>query len=163
MRPSPILRRPHVRGRGTVRRFRMAALALIVTVGAGPMLLDAAILATKDQSGCAIRGVVDGDTVRLTCPDLGRVNGRVTGIDTPELRGHCLSERLQALHAKAWLHWTFWSARSLEAKPGAPDLYNRPLTTVTVDGRPLSEMFIAAGLARPYDGGRRESWCEEER
>jgi len=28
------------------------------------------------------------------------------------------------------------------------------------DGRDLGAAMIAEGLARPYDGGKREGWCE---
>jgi len=31
---------------------------------------------------------------------------------------------------------------------------------VVVDGAPVAETMIAAGHARPYDGGRRQGWCD---
>ena len=31
---------------------------------------------------------------------------------------------------------------------------------VVVDGEDLAEELMVAGLARAYDGGQREGWCE---
>jgi endonuclease YncB( thermonuclease family) len=36
----------------------------------------------------------------------------------------------------------------------------RVLGMVVLDGRGLSEMLIEAGLARPYKGEAKSSWCE---
>ena len=33
------------------------------------------------------------------------------------------------------------------------------LATVLLDGRPLSAIMVGSGLARAYDGGRRQGWC----
>ncbi len=33
------------------------------------------------------------------------------------------------------------------------------LATVLSDGRDVAERMIEAGLARPYNGGRKEGWC----
>jgi len=30
---------------------------------------------------------------------------------------------------------------------------------VIVDGRPIAAVLVAEGLARPYTGGARQSWC----
>ncbi|WP_290897841.1 thermonuclease family protein [Hoeflea sp.] len=40
------------------------------------------------------------------------------------------------------------------------DRYGRTLACVYADGRDVAKALIAAGLARPYDGGRREGWCD---
>ena len=36
----------------------------------------------------------------------------------------------------------------------------RVVADVLVGGEKLSDMLIAEGLGRPYEGGRRESWCQ---
>ena len=36
----------------------------------------------------------------------------------------------------------------------------RVVADVLVGGKKLSDMLIAEGLGRPYEGGRRESWCQ---
>jgi micrococcal nuclease len=38
--------------------------------------------------------------------------------------------------------------------------YFRILADVYVDGENLTDLLISAGHARPYDGGKREGWCE---
>jgi len=30
------------------------------------------------------------------------------------------------------------------------------------DGRDLGDALVSAGLARPYDGGHRQSWCADQ-
>jgi endonuclease YncB( thermonuclease family) len=42
---------------------------------------------------------------------------------------------------------------------GKLDRYGRTLASVTVNGRDVGEILIGEGLARPYQGGRRGSWC----
>ena len=43
------------------------------------------------------------------------------------------------------------------------DKYARRVDAYVVmpDGRDLGQVLIAAGLARPYDQGRRTGWCGE--
>ncbi len=36
----------------------------------------------------------------------------------------------------------------------------RVVADVLVGGEKLSDMLIAEGLGRPYEGGRREGWCQ---
>ena len=43
---------------------------------------------------------------------------------------------------------------------GRTDKYRRTLAHVEVDGRDVGEILIGEGLARPYSGERRKSWCE---
>jgi endonuclease YncB( thermonuclease family) len=109
--------------------------------------------------------VIDGDTYRIAhagAPDGEPVRAR--HFDTPEKgeRARCEAERLKAGRAEAM-------ARSLLSKgavvglsnPGR-DRYGRLLATITLaDGRDLAGLMIGAGIARPYDGGRRSSWCGE--
>ena len=39
------------------------------------------------------------------------------------------------------------------------DRYGRRLARLTLDGTDVADPLIAAGLARPYEGGRRDGWC----
>ncbi len=108
--------------------------------------------------------VVDGDTVEVTAQIwLGqqvKVAVRLAGIDTPELRGACVREQQLAQEARALLR--------REASDAAVTLYD--VQTDKYGGRvraevrdaqgvSLADHLIAAGLARPYDGGRRAPWC----
>lgn len=112
----------------------------------------------------AVLRVVDGDTVEVAAHIwLGqevRVAVRLAGIDTPELRGACAREQKLARDARALL------AQAAEATPVTlhdveTDKYGGRVRADLRDaqGVSLSHRLIAAGLARPYDGGRRASWC----
>lgn len=46
-------------------------------------------------------------------------------------------------------------------KSGPPDRFNRSLVLVSLDGRDLGELLMAAHLARPWTGKRR-SWCNAQ-
>ncbi len=99
--------------------------------------------------------VYDGDTIRL-----GDERIRIVGLDTPE-RGHraeCESEALAAEVARQALIGEIAQGKVALHRQGT-DRYGRTLARVTVDGRDVAGTLIAQGLARPYEGGRRQSWC----
>ncbi len=114
--------------------------------------------------------VIDGDTLEVRVhiwlgQDLN-TRVRLAGIDAPELKGKCDRERDLALRARAYL-----LARLEPAAAGAGmvrlrevrygKFAGRVLARVeTLDGADLGQGLVAAGLARPYDGRRRASWCE---
>lgn len=122
--------------------------------------------------------VLDGDTLEVRIHIwLGqelRTRVRLAGIDAPELKGKCERERKLARRARAYLLARLGpvdaGARAgIAAAAGAVQLREirygkyagRVLARVeTLDGTDLGQRLIAAGLARPYDGGRRASWCE---
>jgi endonuclease YncB( thermonuclease family) len=108
--------------------------------------------------------VIDGDTIRVGAHIwLGqRVTTlvRLSGIDAPELKADCAEERRLAELAR----------RLLRDRLGEGDVWltdieyekfaGRVLARVaTADGSDLSHGLLQAGLARPYDGGKRASWC----
>ncbi|MFN4355021.1 thermonuclease family protein [Parvibaculum sp.] len=99
--------------------------------------------------------VYDGDTIRL-----GQERIRIVGLDTPELghRAECEFEALAAERAKQALIGEI-ARGNVELQRQGTDRYGRTLARVTVDGRDVADTLIAQGLARPYGGGRRESWC----
>lgn len=108
--------------------------------------------------------VIDGDTFlaeALVWPGHSvRVSVRIRGIDTPELRSRCAAEKAAARRAKAAL------ARLLGDDPvsisaiGGGKYYGRVLADVAdAQGRQVAPALLALGVARPYDGGRRVSFC----
>jgi len=135
--------------------------------------------------------VIDGDTLEVRVhiwlgQDLN-IRVRLAGIDAPELRGKCDREKDLARRARAYLLARLDPADSgagagIGAKAGAKagagagagageirlrevrygKFAGRVLARVeTLDGTDLGQGLIAAGLARPYDGRRRASWCEQ--
>jgi endonuclease YncB( thermonuclease family) len=166
---------------------RAAILALAVRAFRGPifrgLVLGALVLGSVPGAlGAAERlagplpaqvvSVLDGDTIEVRVHIwLGQdINTRVrlAGIDAPELKGKCDREKTLALRARAYL-----VARlgPVEAAGGAGRVQLREIRygkfagrvlaqVETLDGMDLGRSLIAAGLARPYDGRRRASWCE---
>ena len=111
--------------------------------------------------------VLDGDTIEykadfLPAPIKPVLKIRVLGIDTPE-KGHraqCPEEAALALKASALTKDAVKGAKKIQLQLKGWDKYGgRVLGYVLIDGKNLGEMLIAAGLARPYDGGTKSSWC----
>jgi micrococcal nuclease len=122
--------------------------------------VDLAHGVTPDANGCRLIKVIDGDTLVLACENFGVFRARLAGFDTPEIfTPGCLGE-WQAGQAATWyLRRLLWSAGLVEYRVRGTDKYGRKLVAVQVDGRPLSDLMVAAGHARAYDGGRRYGWC----
>jgi micrococcal nuclease len=124
-------------------------LAIIVgaTLAAGAVAWQAGIRA------------VDGDTV-----DAAFTRWRLVGLDTPETGGRakCPQERARGREAAARLHTLARSGKAVLVPTWPPwrgDKYGRRLAQLLVDGKDVGAILIGEGLARPYAGGRRGSWC----
>ncbi|MBI1321312.1 MAG: hypothetical protein GC168_20495 [Candidatus Hydrogenedens sp.] len=108
--------------------------------------------------------VVDGDTFRVRArlwPGLtAETLIRIEGIDAPELHGRCPAETQRAEAAQRRLKALLGHLVTLTRIK--PDKYgDRKRAHVTAqDGTDVGAAMIAAGLARPYRGGRRKSWCD---
>lgn len=100
--------------------------------------------------------MIDGDTIAISDQRF-----RLVGFDTPETRHAECSYEL-ALGNEATRR-----ARQLVENAGIVDLivlpgrdkYGRGLARLLIQGEDLGSRLIAEGLARPYQGGRRQSWC----
>lgn len=139
-----------------------------LAAGLAALLLAVAPAATGKAYGnvvvAEVTSIYDADTFRVNIPDwppiIGeRVPVRVKGIDAPELRGRCREEIAMARAAKEYTVNALRTALHIELRNIERGKYFRILADVYVDGTNLGELLIAAGHARPYDGGRRESWC----
>ena len=107
----------------------------------------------------------DGDTCYVTMPalpkSLSKMTVRILGIDTPELRGKCSKEKELAMQARIFANRTFREARVIEFKDLKWDKYGgRILSNVYLDGYLYADMIINEQLAVPYDGGKKEGWCD---
>lgn len=126
-------------------------------------------LASKKTYGSVIvsevTSIYDGDTFTASIKDWPRVAGerisvRVWGIDTPEMRGKCEEEKLLARKAKKHTVAMLRAAKTIELVNLRRDKYFRLLAEVSVDGKDLGYSLIKSELARPYDGGKKTSWCD---
>jgi len=112
----------------------------------------------------AIERVVDGDTLAVRAhiwlgQDI-RVLVRVRGIDAPEIRGRCVSEKRRAAEAARTVA-AMISERPVTLLRIEGDKYHgRVVADVRLeDGRDLGTALLQTGAARRYDGTVRAGWC----
>lgn len=116
--------------------------------------------AAKSNSSCSVAMVMDGDTVKMTCPETGMESGRITGFDAPEKNARCVSEYFKAIQATWSLRLMLWRAGTIDISSNSKDRYDRILITLHVDGENVAPAMVETKFARIYNGGRRGSWCE---
>jgi endonuclease YncB( thermonuclease family) len=115
-----------------------------------------------------INRVIDGDTVEiavdfLPSPLPPKLSVRILGIDTPEKapRAKCEAEAEKAKLAKWFTQRAVEEANRIDINIREWDKFGgRVLGLVFIDGQNLGDMLIKAGLARPYKGEAKSSWCE---
>jgi endonuclease YncB( thermonuclease family) len=115
-----------------------------------------------------ITKVIDGDTVEiavdfLPSPLPPKLSIRVIGIDTPEKapRAQCDAEAAKAQAASTFTKNAVSNAIEIDVVILKWDKYGgRVLGEVYLDHQSLAESLISAGLARPYKGEAKSSWCE---
>jgi endonuclease YncB( thermonuclease family) len=110
--------------------------------------------------------VLDGDTVEAPAPadpDGPLLHWRLRGYDTPEAggRARCDAEREAAARATLLLEALIRSASRVELRTEAARcMWRRPCATLILDGAPVAEILIGAGLARPMGPrDKRSGWC----
>jgi endonuclease YncB( thermonuclease family) len=113
---------------------------------------------------CASLTVVDGDTVR--CDGqllrlLGEGTPFVSGIDTPEMRGHCEREKELARRAKLRLKGLLDGVDVRIVAEGTDRTPSRrPLVNIYLpDGREVGQTLLAEGVAKEWRPDRRIDWC----
>jgi hypothetical protein len=98
--------------------------------------------------------VIDGDTFSM-----GGQRIRVAGIDAPETHPpRCMEEARLGLAATQKLRDLLGSG-TVTVSGSRHDQYGRELRTVQVNGQDVGAAMISAGLARSYDGKKRQGWC----
>ena len=113
-----------------------------------------------------IKGVYDGDTFYSELCALPKplkdVSIRISGIDTPEIRTTCLSEKSLGYAAKKQLEDLLAGQTEIIVKNVEWDKYGGRIDgdVYLPDGTSVAVKMIESGLARPYTGGARQSWCE---
>ncbi|MBI4184374.1 MAG: thermonuclease family protein [Proteobacteria bacterium] len=112
----------------------------------------------------AVVRVVDGDTLvvraRIWLGQSVETHVRVDGVDTPELKGRCPRERALAEDARRFVIERLAGGAATLRRLVYDKYGGRVRARVeTAAGEDLGGALIAAGLARPYDGGARRDWC----
>lgn len=139
--------------------LKILALILMVTLPlscpaqarekiAGPVIAD-------------IIRVVDGDTILVEAQPWPQqrieVLVRIRGIDAPEIHSRCSSIRAGGEEARLALEAMASNSPNVELTNISGDKYfARIVADVTLsDGRDIGSDLLLAGLAQPYDGGRK--------
>ena len=127
----------------------------------GPMANAAEVLPGPIQA--VPYDIYDGDTfkahARIWVGQIVSTSIRINGLDTPEIRGKCPGEKELALKAKKRLEGLLigdvklWNVRNGKYA-------GRVLADVTADDVNVVDILVGEGLARRYDGGKREGWCD---
>ncbi len=111
-----------------------------------------------------VTSIYDGDTFRANINSWPRLIGervpiRVSGVDTPELRGKCEQEVKLARIAKQRTVQLIREGKSVELHRMQRDKYFRIVAEVLIDGKSLGNTLVSEGLAKVYFGGKKKSWC----
>lgn len=112
-----------------------------------------------------VDSVYDGDTIIVTIPEYPTIIGnkisvRINGIDTPEIRGRCASEKSLALKAKKlMLKLVNESGGKVMLVNMQRDKYFRILADVYINNKLIAGTMLEQKLAIPYNGGTKTSWC----
>ena len=129
------------------------------------LLLMIPLLGSAADLIMPVKGIYDGDTFysdlcALPKP-LSEVSIRIVGIDTPEIRTTCASEKVLGYAAKAKLQELLEGQTVVVVKEVEWDKYGGRIDgrVFLEDGTDIAAKMIESGLARPYEGGTREPWC----
>lgn len=110
--------------------------------------------------------IFDGDTfaatVRLDDDIAVSTRVRLMNVDTPEIHSLCESEIKLAEKAKNRLADLLPIGSTVELRNIKDDKYLGRIDAyvLTNTGQDIGSILIKEKLGRPYDGGKRESWCQ---
>jgi len=111
--------------------------------------------------------VYDGDTFKVNIKNYPKIIGekiniRIRGIDTAELRAGCRKEKVFALLAKEYSKHRLSNAKIIKLKNFSRGKYFRIVADVYVDEVLLSQELLKKGYAVVYDGRKKlKDWCRE--
>ena len=89
------------------------------------------------------------------------MNIRVNGIDTPEIRTRCKSEKALGKVAKYFVADLLKNAQEVKLVNLSRGKYFRLVADVIADGVNIADALIDADLAVPYDGRKKTyNWCK---
>ncbi len=126
--------------------------------------------------------IYDGDTITITVKvdgEYSRMNCRLNGIDTPELKSSDIEEKAAAKISRKHLVLLLLG-RKIENEISREDMkkicgeangivkikclefdkYGRLLVEIWVNGICINQKMIEDGFAGPYDGGTKSHWKE---
>lgn len=141
----------------------MIVLRLLAALATMQTVLIGFALAQPTYVPGIVMWVIDGDTYRIRydgAPQGDTVRAR--HFDTAEKgdRAACQTEAEIARQGSEMARRLLPKGTGVLLSDFGKDRYGRLLATVTLtDGRDLATVMIDAGLAHPYEGGRKQGWC----
>ncbi|PIP89027.1 MAG: nuclease [Bdellovibrionales bacterium CG12_big_fil_rev_8_21_14_0_65_38_15] len=112
----------------------------------------------------------DADTITFNVPGVHpligeKINVRVSGVDTPEVKTKVACEKQKARDAKRLVENLLKHAKRIDLTGVSRDKYFRINADVVIDGKSLSSYLLKNGLAYSYDGGTKKKvdWCKSNR
>ncbi|PWK76280.1 thermonuclease family protein [Aminobacter sp. AP02] len=146
--------------------FKVAAMLAVVFLTLG--LSTTAEAKRRDNFAGPVTArvveVLDGDTfladAEIWPGQTLRVNIRIRGIDAPEMKARCQSERDAAHAARAALARLMAEGPVSLSNIGGAKYYGRVLADVSTEaGEAIAATMLENGLVRTYGGGKRAGWC----
>jgi len=90
-----------------------------------------------------------------------RINVRLYGIDTPEIRTKCKKEKDLAYIARDYVRNILENSNNVDLVNPTRGKYFRIVADVQADGKSVSKELIENGLAVPYYGRTKiKNWCK---
>ena len=112
----------------------------------------------------------DADTVTFDVPNVhpllgNKINIRVSGVDTPEIRTKNSCEKEKARNAKRLVSNLLKNAKRIDLLNIKRGKYFRVVADISIDGKSLSHYLLKNGLAYSYDGQTKKkiNWCKTYR
>lgn len=129
------------------------------------LLLVLPFCASADDKIKIIR-VVDADTFIVTAPFMPEplkkeMRLRLSNVDTPNIKrwANCGREAFLGEQATKYVEQLIKKSKSQQIKIVGYDKYGRWLGQIFLDKKSLSDSLIEKKMARPYYGGKKQSWC----
>ena len=116
-----------------------------------------------------VKYIVDGDTfsagVKLEDETMVSVRVRIRNVDTPELHGECVDEIVAANVAKNRLAEMLPVGTVVELGNIKDDKYLGRIDATVRDsrGHDVGRALIREGHGRAYSGGKRATWCKNQK
>jgi endonuclease YncB( thermonuclease family) len=142
---------------------KILAFALLLFAAAPAFAAEK--VATNVYHQVKVIEVTDGDTIKVLVETWPRhyalVSIRVAGIDTPEMHGKCAEEKALARKAQEVLAELVPENTWVSLLHVDEDKYSGRFDATVIDerGQDVAQILIGFGLARPYKGDARKSWC----
>jgi micrococcal nuclease len=139
---------------------------IILALCIAPLPLMAKDVSYGNATVSEVTSIYDGDTFRANIEGFPPIVGehipiRISGNDTPELRGKCDKEKQVARLAKQFTVERLRAAKSITLQNIKRGKYFRLIADVYIDGYNLGELLIKHGHAVSYDGGTKPDWSQK--